>query len=107
MLLKSKLLISIFILATLTACADPKEVVVTVPAPKIAITHPPKPAAISMKPVTFAVVTKDNISKLDAERVWYAITVDDYENLSSNTQEMLRYIKDQKSVIRYWEEVTK
>jgi len=38
--------------------------------------------------------------------VWYAITPGSYENLAFNTQEMLRFIKQQKTIIQYYEGAT-
>ena len=37
---------------------------------------------------------------------WVAMSGQDYENLAINTQETIRYIKDQKGVIQYYRDCT-
>jgi hypothetical protein len=51
-------------------------------------------------------VIENNLDKLKSEPVWYAITPGSYENLAFNTQEMLRFIKQQKTIIQYYEGAT-
>ena len=70
------------------------------------IIAPDKPRAITTKPINFVVITQNNLDKLQSEPVWYAITPDSYENLAFNTQEMLRFIKQQKTIIEYYESAT-
>ena len=107
MKLNLKLLTSAIILVTLMGCASKPPVAIAAPPAKLTIISPPKPQPVHMKPVDFVVVTKETQSKLDKQRVWYAISVESYENLAANTQDLLRYIRDQKAVNNYWEQLNK
>jgi hypothetical protein len=99
-----RLIISIISLAFLSACSVKTEEIRIEPIKTtINVVPAPKPDPVQLKPVDFIVVTFDTRSKMDKERVWYAITVDSYENLAFNTQEMLRVIREQKAAIRYYE----
>lgn len=69
------------------------------------------PAAVSMLPLKFRVVNRNNLDKLLAELrdsqgsdnpVFIAITTQDYENLILNLADLTRYISQQKSVIVYY-----
>lgn len=71
------------------------------------VVRPPDPTPVDTKPVEFVVVTEDNRDeKLNSEPVWYAITTDTYENLAYNFQETLRFIRQQNSIIKYYENIT-
>lgn len=71
------------------------------------VIRPPDPTPVDTKPVEFVVVTEENRDeKLSSEPVWYAITTDTYENLAYNFQETLRFIRQQNSIIRYYENIT-
>lgn len=92
------------LLALLAACSSTTEPVPLEPIKTtITITPAPRPLPVSLKPIEFKVVTDSTKAVLDKERVWYAITVKSYENLSFNTQEMLRVIREQKAAINYYE----
>lgn len=79
----------------------PEPILVPTPIP-VAIIEAPKP--ITTRPVTFKVITDKDTDIFKDNKVLYALTVSTYESLSYNTQEMLRYIRDQKSIIRYYEQ---
>lgn len=96
-----KLIISGIVLAALAACSTPPEPVIVTVNSSIAVAAAPKP--ITTRPVTFTVITDKDSDIFANHKVLYAVTVDTYEAISYNTQEMLRYIKDQKSIIRYYE----
>jgi uncharacterized lipoprotein YajG len=99
-----KLIISILLVAILSACSNERDIITIEPIKTTATVAPaPKPGPVSLKPVEFIVVTKDTRSKMDSNRVWYVISVDTYENLAFNTQEMLRVIREQKAAIKYYE----
>lgn len=70
-----------------------------------------RPRALDLNDITFHVVNAENIeeflSKIEQEQgvvVFFAITVDDYENLSLNMSDIKRYIEQQKSIIIYYEQ---
>ena len=76
---------------------------------KIPITHPVMPRAIDLKDPEFFVVSEKNVEEfmIDIEKragtlVFVAITVDDYELMSYNMQEIKRYVNQMKEVIVYY-----
>lgn len=76
---------------------------------KIPITHPVMPRAIDLKDPEFYVVSDKNYKefmeemiKLNGTLVFIAITVDDYELMSYNMQEIKRYVNQMKEVIVYY-----
>lgn len=99
-----RLIISVLVLTALIGCSNTKSEILAEPVKTtMSIVKAPKPDPVSLKPVEFIVVTADNNTKMDKERVWYAFTVASYENLVFNTQEMLRVIREQKAAIKYYE----
>jgi hypothetical protein len=90
---------------------EPEKEIVTVTEvikPKIAVAERPKP--LQMNDVQFYVVTEKNFEDFrerflqeNADFVFYAISVRDYENLSLNMAEIKRYILQQKEIIIYYE----
>ncbi len=87
-----------------------KEIVVqTVEVQKnIPVQSRPKP--VDMNDVKFYVVTDENYAefkekfmKTNNDYVFYVVSVHDYENLALNMSELLRYIKQQKETIVYYE----
>jgi hypothetical protein len=99
-----RLIISVLVLAALIGCSNTQNEILVEPVKTtIAIVKAAKPGPVQLKPVEFIVVTKDNSTKMDKERVWYAFTVASYENLAFNIQEMLRVIREQKAAIKYYE----
>jgi len=88
-----------------------KEIVVqTVEVQKnIPVQSRPKP--VDMNDVKFYVVTDENYEefkekfmKTNNDYVFYVVSVHDYENLALNMSELLRYIKQQKETIVYYEQ---
>lgn len=107
-----KILISLLLISSLSACSlfEPKVVEVPYFVEK-SIPLVPKAKQTQMKKVYFYVVSDKNINAFKARfkkkhnnLVFVAISVKDYENLSSNVAELTRYIKDQQAVIEYYEE---
>lgn len=87
----------------------PAEVVIKTVEVKIPITHPPMPRAIDLKEPQFLVVSEKNLDEFltDIEKragqvVFVAITVDDYELMAYNMQEIRRYINQLKEVVVYY-----
>jgi hypothetical protein len=69
-----------------------------------------KPKGINMANVQFYAVTEANLEQFlnrfsaqNSDIVFFAISVKDYENLSLNVAELKRYIKQQQSIILYYE----
>jgi len=75
----------------------------------IPVKEHPKP--LSMHPVTFQVVSYKNLKEFLADNkerygvaVFMALDVSDYENLSLNMAELIRYVEQQQAIILYYEE---
>jgi hypothetical protein len=99
-----KLITSLMVVLILSACGERVTTPTLEPVKTtIKIVPAPKPLPVSLKPVEFKVITHETKQILDTQRVWYAITVNSYENLAFNTQELLRVIREQKAAIRYYE----
>ncbi len=98
-----KLITSLLVVLALTACSVPEQPSFEPVDITTTIAPAPKPDPIYLKPVSFTVVTKDMEQPMGDNRVWYAITVNSYENLAFNTQEMLRVIREQRAAITYYE----
>ena len=69
------------------------------------------PKGVTMYPVTFYAVTEQNYEEFkekfkneNADLVFFALSVPDYENLSLNMAELKRYIDQQKTIIIYYEQ---
>ena len=104
---KLKLLLAVSSAILLAGCVGGSEPPKVLPVPDAPpIIAPEKPRAVTTKPESFLVITQNNLDKLKSEPVWYAITPGSYENLAFNTQEMLRFIKQQKTIIQYYEGAT-
>ena len=118
--LRNYLTISSLLLLTLllSSCGylrkPEKEIVVqTVEVQKV-IPVQPRPKPVDMTDVKFYVVTEENYEefkekfmKTNNDYVFYVVSVHDYENLALNMSELLRYIKQQKETIVYYEEAVK
>ncbi len=104
---KLNLLLAVSSAVLLAGCVGGSDAPKVLPVPDTPpIIAPDKPRAVTTKPVNFIVITQNNLDKLKSDPVWYAITPDSYENLAFNTQEMLRFIKQQKTIIQYYEDAT-
>ena len=69
-----------------------------------------RPRGVSLLDIDWSVVTEDNLEEflIDLEertgfRVFTALTIEDYENLSLNIQELRRYILEQQGLIEFYE----
>ena len=69
------------------------------------------PKGVTMYPIQFYAVTAENyeefktkFEKENADLVYFALSVPDYENLSLNMGELKRYIEQQKTIIIYYEQ---
>ncbi len=76
---------------------------------KIPIVHPTLPRAIDLKEPYFYVVSDKNMDtfiaemeKLNGTVVFTAMTIDDYELMAYNMQEIKRYIGQLKEVVVYY-----
>ena len=71
---------------------------------------PPSPRELQVEDIRWHVITEDNLEEkiieltsLHGEMVIFGITPKGYENMSFNIQELIRYIKQQKEIILYYE----
>lgn len=106
------------VLLTLTGCGilskpEPKIVTVTNTV-KTTVPIVARPKGVNLNDIKIYVVNKDNydefvqeFEKKNGNRVYIAISVKDYENLSLNFAELRRYIEQQKEIIVYYEEAVK
>lgn len=98
----------------LAACGNSPISLTTKPL-EIDIARTADPAPITMLPMQFRVVNRDNLESFLAElrvtqdntnAVFFAITTRDYENLSLNLADLRRYIEQQQAVITYYRNLT-
>ena len=113
---KHIVLISVLILSTgcsLMPQTKPIEVVtVAEPAP---LYHPPLPLEVQLTDIEWRILTPeimDEYLKLLEDgsappQAYYALTTQGYENLSVNTAEQKRYIKDVLAIIKYYRSLDK
>ena len=104
--MKHLLLISLLVLSGCSIFPKPTEVItkpIIVERPKLEL---PTPAPADQKPMTWTVITKDNINEkieeLEAqgfEFVLFALTPQGYQNLSINIADLRRYIQQQNAII--------
>ena len=98
MVLKSFLIASLFL--AVSSCGKTIQPVEIVSNPvEITITPPPNPKPIVLSNITWKVL---NIN----DKIYYGISVSDYELLALNMLEIKRYIQAQKNIIKYYEQVT-
>jgi len=71
----------------------------------------PRPRGVSLYPTKYWAVTEANFEEFKlnfkgkhSDMVFFALSIPDYENLSLNMAELVRYIEQQKTVIVYYEE---
>ena len=108
-----KYLLSVLFL-TLTGCSlltsqsKPVEVrTIAEPAPMF---HPPMPLELQLKDIEWTILTPQTMGDLldDIEEgsavptAYYALTSQGYQNLSENTAENKRYIRDVIAVVKYY-----
>jgi len=103
---------SLILLLALSGCSlIPKEVQVQTKFVEKQIPIQGHPKGLTMYPIQFYAVTEENFEefkekfeKENADLVYFALSVPDYENLSLNMSELKRYIDQQKTIIIYYEQ---
>lgn len=95
--------------ALLPSTPEPIPVEIRTVEVRVPITHPIMPRAIDLKEPYWYVVSDKNLDKFleDMEKqngtvVFLAMTVDDYELMAYNMQELKRYINQLKEVVIYY-----
>jgi hypothetical protein len=107
-------LLILTLLISTTACSTLQKVqrleVFSTPVERAPIPMQPPPAPVKLRSVEWYVVTEDTYSNFKEKLVnrqglpvWYSITVNDYENLSINLEELRRYIIEQQELLKYYE----
>lgn len=87
--------------------APPQIEIKTVEVP-VPIQHPSPPAPIELESVNWYVVSPKNLEEFldriekEGNGVFFAMTVDDYENMSFNMQEIRRWINQTKQILVYY-----
>ena len=108
---KKILLLSAILISTGCSLLAPKVIPVEIRTVevKIPIVHPTLPRAIDLKEPYFYVVSDKNMDtfiaemeKLNGTVVFTAMTIDDYELMAYNMQEIKRYIGQLKEVVVYY-----
>lgn len=96
----------------LSSCAAPQDNLVYAPPEKVPVILQASPAPVLPSKVTFKVITEENlqeflasVNNIEGKLVFIAISVKDYERLALNTQELVRYVKQQKEIIVYYERI--
>lgn len=107
--LKQLLIINIFFLF-LAACSTINPLTVTKIETKIDIPIQSHPSPVVTREVYFYVVNGENFENFkkrfeqeNGQFVFYAISPKDYENLALNMNDIIRYLKQQKAIIVYYE----
>lgn len=100
----------------LAACGGRGEgILVTTRPLEIDLAKVADPNGVTMLPVQFKVVNKDNLDSFLAELrtsqgasnlVFFAISTKDYENMALNLADLRRYIEQQQSIIVYYRTLT-
>ena len=107
-------LLILTLLISTTACSTLQRVqkleVFSTPVERAPIPMQPPPAPVKLRSVEWYVVTEDTYDDFKEKLVnrqglpvWYSITVNDYENLSINLEELRRYIIEQQQLLKYYE----
>ena len=107
------IIVTVLLLFLLTACGRATKLLQLIVTPEDApetILKADKPRPLSLNKLEFFVVNEKNLNdfltkmrKRQGEVVFMAFTPKTYENLSLNTKELQRYIRDQKTVIVFYE----
>ncbi len=110
MQLKNFLIVSSLALLTISCTRPDPEVIIETRFVEQQIDIQQHPKAVVLSDVHFDVVTSDNLDeyivefeKENGELAFVAISVRDYENLSTNTAELYRYILQLLELIDYYE----
>lgn len=75
------------------------------------ILHPPKPDPANIRDVEWKVWNRESLEKVleesdpnDKKFSFFVLDAKNYENLSLNMQEIIRYIEEENAIIRYYQE---
>lgn len=104
-----KILSLLLLITVINGCSAFKEEVLVKEYVKANIPIQPRPQKVDLLDVNFRVVSPTNLDSFlkemeeTGDSTFFAITVNDYENLSLNMSELRRYILQQKSLIIYYE----
>jgi hypothetical protein len=99
----------------LVACGQVSGISVTTRPLDIDIARTADPTGVTMLPVQFKVINKDNLENFLSDLrtnqggnnpVFFSITTRDYENMALNLADMRRYIEQQQSIIIYYRSLT-
>ena len=102
-------LLVFLLLLSIPACSffqKPTEVsVLPPPIEKPTIVHPKIPNPVNLTPITFSILTKNNVVSYfeeSGESVVFAMTTEGYEILAADIQELRRYILESQAVIEFY-----
>jgi uncharacterized lipoprotein YajG len=99
----------------LAGCNTTKPIEITTTPAQLNISQPADPRPPNVKGVQWRVVTKDTLDQFISEQskaqdnsnpVFVAISMRDYQTLSTDLAELRRYIDQQRSVIVYYRNAT-
>lgn len=99
----------------LAACGRGEGVTITTRPLEIDIAKTADPTGVSMLPVQFKVINKENLESFLSDLrtsqggnnpVFFAITTKDYENMALNLADLRRFIEQQQSIIVYYRTLT-
>jgi len=100
---------AIILLLSLTACGIKPLEIFTTPVEKPAL-NIQMPDGVHISPIKWFVITPENsksvfkrVEKSKSDLVLFGLTDDGYQNLSSNYAEMLKYIIEQKTIIKQYQ----
>lgn len=113
MLLRNTL-IALSVLLAVSGCANLRgNEVPEVEVVEKVVTQPPELRPIDLSDITWSVVSPRNLDAYlnsigtEGDFVFYALSVEDYANLSLNMDEIRRFILQQQDLILYYEESVK
>lgn len=93
-----KFLTGSLLLLLLTSCSPARLDVTTMPL-STSIVQPAPPRPVELSSIDWSVINYEN-------NIFYGLSVSDYELLSLNMQEIIRYISEQQNIINYYQELT-
>lgn len=101
----NKIFLVIFAAIFLSSCSSIKELkIFSSEDQNILIDKPQKPRPIVMRNIQWHVLTKDRIDEYFKKNdVIIGLSTKDYESLSLNMQDIIRYLRQQKEIIEYYE----
>lgn len=91
----------------LSGCASTQHIAVDSKPVNPVVINPSPPTQLNLRPVVWMVLNKKGLEDLlkksqGKDVVLFALSSKQYENLSLNMEDILRYIKDQKAIILYY-----